>query len=283
MSRMTAHQQVLLELLRTFDAICRKHGIRYQLFAGTALGAARHGGFIPWDDDVDVVMARSEYQRFLEAAPRELDPERCFLQAEFSPHWPMFYTKLRMQNTTCLERFVPKDMRMHQGIYIDIFPYDALADGALTRKLQFLASKVVIAKCLYRRGYRTDSPKKKAAMQLCRLLPLQPFLRFVRRQGKPGKDVHTFFAAASRYEMNVFPALWLEESILLIFEGEAFPVSAYYDALLTRLYGDWRALPPEAERQAKQHAVLVDAEHAYERYLAAQKEMEFDGYGRSMR
>ena len=178
------HQAVLFELLQAFDAVCRKHNIPYMLFAGSALGAVRHGGFIPWDDDLDVVMLRPEYERFLAVAERELDLEKYFLQKEFSRHWPMFFSKLRKNNTTCLERYYPRDPLAHQGVYIDIFPCDNLAEGSLMRKLQFLASKLVIAKSLDRRGYLTDSLLKKAFMGLCRFLPLEPVKRFVQQQGK---------------------------------------------------------------------------------------------------
>ena len=66
LEKMTVHQELLLEMLKDFDAVCRRHHISYQLFAGTALGAVRHHGFIPWDDDIDVILIRSEYQRFFD-------------------------------------------------------------------------------------------------------------------------------------------------------------------------------------------------------------------------
>ena len=119
------HQTVLLDMLREVDRICKKHEIPYLLFSGTALGAIRHEGFIPWDDDLDVIMLRCDYRRFLQVAPGELG-ERYFLQAEFSEHWPMFFSKLRKNNTACMERFMPRDPLMHQGVCMDIFPCDNL-------------------------------------------------------------------------------------------------------------------------------------------------------------
>ena len=92
---LTAHQTLLLEMLKDFDAVCRKHHISYQLFAGTALGAVRHHGFIPWDDDVDVILMRSEYDRLLTEAAGDFDPERYYVQRENSAHWPMQFSKLR--------------------------------------------------------------------------------------------------------------------------------------------------------------------------------------------
>lgn len=86
---MTAHQALLLEMLKDFDAVCRKHGIHYQLFAGTALGAVRHHGFIPWDDDLDVILMRSEYDRFFAEAAVDFDADTYYVQQENSAHWPM--------------------------------------------------------------------------------------------------------------------------------------------------------------------------------------------------
>lgn len=278
------HQAALYELLQVLDEICRKHQIRYMLFAGTALGAVRHRGFVPWDDDLDVVMLRPEYERFLAVAEQELDREEFFLQKEFSEHWPMFFSKLRKNNTTCLERYIPKDPLMHQGIYIDIFPCDNLAEGKMFPKLQFLASKVVIAKSLDRRGYLTDSVMKKGFMIVCRNLPVN-FLKQMAQQPErtDSEYVHTFFGGAARYEKNVFPRRWLEETVELPFEGGSFPVSAFYDELLTGIYGDYMTPPPEQARSMKVHAEFVDLERPYTEYLEKQKTMKFREYSKSIR
>lgn len=162
---MTAHQSLLLEMLKDIDTVCRKHRISYQLFAGTALGAVRHHGFIPWDDDADIIMPRREYTRFFQEAAGDFDEALYFVQQEHSAHWPMPYSKLRRNNTTCIEKFHPKDRSTHQGVYVDIFPCDNLSDCALIRRAQFIASKIVIAKGLYARGYETSSTVRKLFMQ----------------------------------------------------------------------------------------------------------------------
>ena len=275
------HQQVLLELLTEFDRICRSHDIGYVLFAGSALGAVRHQGFIPWDDDLDVAMLRADYERFLAVAAAELG-EDYYLQGEFSAHWPMFFSKLRKNGTACMERFIPRDEKLHQGIYMDIFPVDNLSDR--WGKLQFAASKVVIAKSLGRRGYLTDSRGKKLFMGLCKLLPMGPALRLARLgQKSDTRQVHSFFGAASRFEKNVFPREWFLERVEMDFAGRRFPVSAHWDAMLTCIYGDYMTPPPESDRRCKVHGVIVDPDRSYEEYLQQQKDMKVTEFARSIR
>ena len=283
-STLQQHQQALYELLCAFDAVCRKHNIQYMLFAGSALGAVRHGGFIPWDDDLDVVMLRPEYERFMKIAPQELDSGRFFVQEEFGPHWPMFFSKLRLNGTACLERYIPKDPETHQGVYMDIFPCDNLAEGKWLRKVQFYASKIVIAKALGRRGYLTDSMGKKLFMAVCKLIPRKPLWKLViRRNGGDSAWVHTFFGGASKYEKNIYPRAWFTETVQLPFGDGAFPVSARYDELLTAMYGAYMVMPPEEERGCKVHAELVDVERSYTEYRDWYRTARFKEFSRSIR
>lgn len=281
---LTPHQNVLIELWTVFDDICKRHNIPYQLFAGTALGAVRHQGIIPWDDDLDVVLLRPDYQRFMKIASEELHSGQYYLQVEFSSHWPMFFSKLRKNNTACLERYHPRDPEMHQGIYIDIFPCDNLSNSPLIRKFQFLSSKIIIAKSLSRRGYLTDSPLKKLFMALCRLLPAAPFLYLTKLPAKKDSQwVHTFLGGAKDYRKNIYPRLWFSETVSLPFCQSTAPVTAHYDTLLTQLYGDYMTPLPDDQRGYKTHAELVDTETSYEAYLDMQKSMIFDMHTRSIR
>ena len=277
------HQETLLTLLREFDRVCRQLDVSYTLFAGTMLGAVRHKGFIPWDDDVDVLMLREDYERFLAEAHTVLDQKTFFLQKEFSDHWPMFFSKLRLNNTTCLETYHPKDPLTHQGVYIDIFPCDCARRSKMGRRIQFLASKVVIAKSLWRRGYEASGFKKKVFITLCRMLPQKPFLAIARGGSKTSEYVHTFFGAASSYSKNVYLREYFEFTEKLPFEGEEFSVSSHAGELLEILYGDYMQLPPPEERRIKQHAVLIDLEHSYEMYREYQKELKFEVLTRSIR
>ena len=277
------HQQALNALLAEFDRVCKVLDIPYVLFAGTLLGAVRHQGFIPWDDDLDVMMLRSDYDRFLREADTVLDREKFFLQKEFSEHWPLFFSKLRLNNTACLEKFHPRDDKMHQGIYMDIFPLDNAFSTELGRKCQFLASKVVIAKALDARGYDTDSKVKKLFMAACRLVPMAPFLKLAKAGKEDSPLVHSFFGAAHGYEKNIYKREFFSGRATGRFEGNDYPIPAEYDALLHTLYGDYMQLPPPEERVCKQHAILVDLEHSWEEYAHYRDNMKFTVYTRSIR
>lgn len=275
-------QAVLLELLQEFDRVCRKHNIPYVLFCGTAIGAVRHKGFIPWDDDLDVSMLRSDYEKFLKVAPAELK-EQYFLQAEGSEHWALPFSKLRKNNTTCLEKYHPKDNQMHQGIYIDIFPCDNASDREWVRKLQYYSARIVWAKALTKRGYETDSKLKKVFMTCCRLLPSKPFHKFAKKANKKDSAlVQTFLSCTSKYSKGVYKREWFSETMDMDFEGFKFPISAHYDDVLSLMYGNYMQIPTEEERKVKVHAILIDTERNYTEYENYREGMKFDVYTRNI-
>lgn len=278
-----AHQQALYTLLEEFDRVCRTLDIPYVLFAGTLLGAVRHGDFIPWDDDLDVLMLRQDYDRLLREADRVLDREKFFLQKEFTDHWPMFFSKLRLNGTACLEKFHPRDPQMHQGVYMDIFPCDNALSSELGKKVQFLCSKVVIAKSLDRRGYDTQSFGKKVFMGLCRMMPMKPFLAVTKMGSADSAIVHSFLGGAHGFAKNIYPRTLFSRRCRVRFRGGEYPAPERYDSLLRQLYGDYLRIPEIGEREVKQHALLVDLDNSYEIYRHYRDDMEFTVLTRSIR
>lgn len=283
MSTLKEHQAVLLELLIEFDRVCKNNNINYILFAGSALGAVRHKGFIPWDDDLDIALLREDYDRLMRIDSSEWN-NAYYMQREFSDHWPLHFSKLRKNNTTCLEKYHPKDHQIHQGIYIDIFPIDNASDSGFMQRIQYYASRIVIAKTQYARGYETNSILKKIVMLGCRVLPLKPFHNLATLKGhRKTEMVHSFFGGSIRYHKGIFPRQWFTETVNMPFEDTVIPISKHYHDMLTKQYGDYMILPPEEERKCKVHAILVDTEHDYREYEHYRDGMKFDIYTRSIR
>lgn len=276
------HQTALYALLVEFDRVARILKTPYFLFAGTLLGAVRHQGFIPWDDDLDVIMLREDYERYMQQAPALIEP-RFYLQPEFGPHWPMFFSKLRLNGTACLEKYYPKDPQMHQGVYMDIFPCDHAYRTPVGRLLQFACSKVIIAKGLDARGYQNDGGLKRPFMRVCRLLPMKPFLRVVHGPRKRGKYLHSFLGGASGYARNVYLSKWFEDSVPCRFENGEYPAPLHCHEVLTTMYDDYMRIPSETEREVKQHSVLVDLKQDYRQYEGYREGMQFDVHSRSIR
>ena len=283
MSTLKEHQTVLLELLKEFDRVCKNNNINYMLFAGSALGAVRHNGFIPWDDDLDIALLREDYDKLMKIDASQWN-EAYYMQNEFSNHWPLHFSKLRKNNTTCLEKYHPKDNQIHQGIYIDVFPIDNISDNKFIRRLQFYASRIVVAKTKFAQGYETKSLLKKTVMFCCRILPLKPFYNLATmKKNKNTKSVHSYFGGSIRYSKGIFSREWFAETVNMEFEDMVAPVSKCYHEMLSKQYGDYMTLPPEEDRKCKVHAILVDTEKNYTEYEHYRDGMEFEILTRSIR
>lgn len=216
-------QQLQVGALRIMHDICSKHDIEYFAYGGTLLGAYRHGGFIPWDDDVDIVMPRDEYERFLKVAIEDL-PEGFFLQNSRSDNeFPMAFSKLRIDNTYYYEKkWVGK--RMHQGVFIDIMPIDRFPKGKL---LGWIVLRVYNAMhtAIAIDNFRSKNLTFVFVVRLLRLLPRRwaisvrdLFLRSVNRLSS-GKYMCSFSSHYRPLERRVFDADIFTSGRAIAFEG----------------------------------------------------------------
>lgn len=261
-------QIALFEMLKVIDIICKDYDIHYSLGCGTALGAVRHHGFIPWDDDLDILFPRTEYERFLEIAPPILKMHGLTLQKEFTEKWPMFYSKVRKDNTTFIEDYIPKIDGIHHGIYIDIFPIDNLSDNKIVAEAQWNVFHMLVAKEMNKRGYhKTNSLIKKFAMAISPIFPEKPMREFVMLKNRANtKRVHCFLGAAIVKVHNVFPRSMFDEYVEIDFEGQKFSIVKNYDLYLKIQFGDYMKLPPEEERGTHIHALKFDLKKSYKDY-----------------
>ncbi|MBP5237018.1 MAG: LicD family protein [Clostridia bacterium] len=257
-------QHELFGILMDFDRLCSEFGIQYSLGAGTLLGAVRHKGFIPWDDDIDLYLTRDNYNRLMSLGDDVFEKRGYYLQRSFSKDWTFGYAKLRKNNTTYIEYYQHKNRGMHQGVFIDLIPIDNLSDNRMYRKMQWYAYRILAAKSLGQRGYNTDSAPKKAAMAVSQLAPSFLLRKICIDEKDSGSGyVHSFFCAAHRPERNSYPRQWFERYERLPFEGAMLPVVSNYADVLTTQYGDYLKLPPEEERVAALHAIVIDLNRAW--------------------
>jgi lipopolysaccharide cholinephosphotransferase len=127
---------VLYEILEEIHRICIKYDIPYFLIGGSAIGLYYDKGILPWDDDLDIGMTRENYNKFISIAQKELKPEYFLSCVETDVHTPFFYSKIKMNGTLFIEEWY-KDVPMHQGIFVDIFPYDRVPDNKILRNMQY--------------------------------------------------------------------------------------------------------------------------------------------------
>lgn len=247
-------QKIELEMLIELDRICKKYGIKYSLDGGSLLGAVRHQGFIPWDDDIDIIMLREEYMKFRKACRKELDTERFFLQDYMTDqNYRWGYAKMR-RNGTSFIRAGQEHLKQKDGIFMDIFVVDNVPDGYFMRRIHHFMC-FLIRKTLY-------SEVGKCNERNLFLREIYVLLSKVKRdkvfhfRNKLAKSVsHKRTALISHYTLEYpkrcrygLPRECFDEMIDLEFEGRKFPCFKKYDLYLSSYYGDYMTLPPEEQR-----------------------------------
>lgn len=244
-----------LELMKEVDRICRKNDIKYSLDGGTLLGAIRHNGFIPWDDDADIMMSRSEYDKFYEACKTDLDYQKYFLQ-EFrtDPEYRWGYSKMR-KNGTVFQRKGQEHVKCHTGVCIDLFIFDEVPDEYISRRCHWIACFII------RKGLYSIVGKKSAtkwcARRLYSILALFPrdywvkwLMHIARKEQGKNRDLISHLTYPNRKCIKYgLSAKYYDEYIDKEFEGYQFRVIKDYDNYLTELFDDYMKLPPEDKRK----------------------------------
>ena len=269
---MTELQQKEFELLKEFVHICDQLHLTYYLVCGSALGAVKYGGFIPWDDDVDVAMCREEYDVFLEKAPALL-PKGLFLQTYRSdPGYPQIYCKLRNSDTTYIEQS-SAHLPINHGIYIDVFPLDGYPQSSACQKRLELGKRYrkIQQASIFNGKY---SLKVRVVRKLMRVLGVHKRARHI--AAKFEKLISRYPTATSTVwcnhgnwqgKLEYAPRLQYGEGAWATFEGLQVRVPQLYDEYLTQKYGDWRAdLPPE-QQVGHHYYTVMDTEKPYTEYL----------------
>lgn len=253
-SQLRKLQLTEFEILEEVDRICRKHKIHYNIIAGTLLGAIRHGGFIPWDDDLDVAFLRPEYERFRQVVKTELDKSRFYFQDHRrTKGYRWGYGKLRRKNTLFLREH-QEHMPYKQGVCIDIFPLDGVPDNYLLRSLQnfqcFCMRKVLWSKV----GQFADkSCWKRWWYKLLAKIPEKRIWDYygamvVHANRRKSRMVRILMFPTPNQEYGYYRC-WYENSTDTLFEGKNFQGIKDYDSYLSFKFGNYRELPPMEKRK----------------------------------
>lgn len=264
-------QKKLLEIATYFDKFCNKHNITYYLMGGSALGAIRHKGFIPWDDDFDVFMTYKNYNKFINACEANLDVETYFLQKENTNEWPLFFSKLRLNGTTFIEEDT-KNRKMHKGLYIDIMCLNNVYTHKSLRFLQYLCARVITAKTLSERGYLTDSITKKISMFLLNHIITHniksKLINFIRRLNSNETEYVGHLFGRAKFKNTSFPVKYLGTPRRVNFSGQMLPVPEKVEDYLLLRYGNkFMEMPDEKTKNLyPRHSAFVDLLNDYKIY-----------------
>lgn len=235
-----------LQLLSLFSDICTKYNLRWQMAAGSLLGTVRHKGFIPWDDDIDVIMPREDYDTFVRVAPDTLQ-NPFFLQTSYSdPGRNIGYAQLRNSSTAAIDlRYVDQNNTYNQGIFLDIFPVDYVSDDSKIREKQ--RKKIRLFDSIYRKRFDKDDKKLSGKIKhwmACLIYEAIGPKHFYTMRENIYRNVQkcsnvgmiSFLFDEPRF---VWSKEELEEIIYADFEYVKVPIPAKFDVVLTKTYGEW--------------------------------------------
>lgn len=259
-------QLVQLHLLHVFDRICQENGLNYLLEGGTLLGAMRHNGFIPWDDDLDVGMPRKDYERFLKIAPDLLPEDVCLQTPADTPRLAIPFAKLRDTSSYFGECRPDLSTADPSGIYMDIFPYDDMP--RLGRRMEDLLSRACSCTWMRMRYFYNKCaggffPALFYAILGLGFHVLHGFVRFAIWLLNLVLTSKNYYLCLEYMDVFPYPKCHMFPAARHVFEDANFPVPANADAILISQYGDWRQVPPPEKRP--RHARIIDPFHASDR------------------
>lgn len=250
-------QSVILNIAYDLDKFCQKHNITYRLMGGSALGAKRHGGFIPWDDDLDVFMTPDEYEQFRDAFNKDGDKEKYYLQELGASEGKVITAKVRLNNSY-FEEDIIKDWHVHQGVYVDIFILHTCPNNKILRYWQYIWAKYVIVKGLANKEYKRRGGVVYYMLKCMKLLPKRFLLNFALNQ------VYAFRNQKTDYYCNYLGKALLKNGTYkhehfatvkrVPFETIELNVAGGLEDFLTDRFGDYMKAPSPERIRYEQHA-----------------------------
>jgi lipopolysaccharide cholinephosphotransferase len=243
-----------LEILNEVVRICEKNKLQYFLIGGTLLGAIRHKGFIPWDDDLDIAMPREDYEKFILSSKNELSKEYWLHCSGTDPNYWLPFAKVRKKGTV-FDEYNSRNIVANKGIYIDIFPLDnAKKEKSLFQSIQALLCKKLSSIILWKRGFFEGKPK--IAINI--ILKIVKHKSLMELSTYQQKVMSIYKKSNSKYFVNLgsnynytkqtIPKDKYYPPVKVEFEGKLFNAPNDWDYILNRIYGDYMKLPPVEKR-----------------------------------
>ena len=264
-------QDKILETMKYIDSLCRKHGIVYYIMGGTALGAVRHGGFIPWDDDLDIFMTPCEYEKFKAVFEKENSEKFILQEWRTTPNY-LEYAKVRMNGTTFIEEHFKDRKDMHHGIYVDIMILHKVPMSKFVHKQVYYYSKFVT---LYGLSQRNWKPKTKAqalvlgSLKLlpCKLMAKICYKKIYKYDGMTDNFKYCYWITPAKFRNGLFDKEFFESPVDVTFEDTVLLGSEKIKEYLEYRYGDYMKLPSKDQQKAAVHAMIFDTEKDYKDYF----------------
>ena len=264
-------QEKILEIAVYIDSFCEKNDIGYCLMGGSALGAKRHGGFIPWDDDLDIFMTPDNYERFRTAFLDHGDKEKYYLQ-EYGKTKKGYVSipKLRMNGTTYIEELL-ENKRVHQGIFVDIFILHNCPDAKALQLWQCFWAKCAVVKGMSMRSYNRQNGIRQFLISIAKLLPKRIMVDFalsqVYRFRYTKSDYYCNFLGKAVYKKGLYKKEWFSETESIAFEKTELKVPKGLHEFLTERFGDYMIPPSEDRIRWEQHAKNWDVQNDFSKYV----------------
>lgn len=250
-------QNVILNIAYDVDQFCQKHNITYCLMGGSALGAKRHGGFIPWDDDLDIFMTPNAYELFRDAFNKYGDKDKYYLQELGASKGKVITAKVRLNNSYFEEEII-KDWHIHQGIYIDIFILHTCPNSMIMRRWQYFWSKYVIVKGLANKEYKRRGGVIYFLLKCIKVLPKRFLLNYGLNQVYAYQNQKTDFfcnyLGKALMKNGTYKYGYFSTVKRVPFETIEMNVAGGLEQFLTDRFGDYMKCPSKERIKYEQHA-----------------------------
>ena len=251
--------RTMLIITDEIDRICKKHNINYSMYGGTLIGAVRHKGFIPWDDDFDIAMLRSDYEKFLEICLIELDGKFNIITMDNTDDYGYNFIKITLKGTKVLQGKYSKLKDKYSEIWVDVFPMDNVPAGKI-QKIVHQAKNYLYIKLLEERfdGISEDEKRItkrfafKALSTFNAIIPVKSLKKGLKKNSikysKTRTEKITSLSSCYGYDRETLPSRVFEKYTEMEFEGRKYQAVVDYDLWLTNVFGDYMKLPPVEKR-----------------------------------